>query len=160
MKPWYSRFFWVYVKATFLLRVLWWRPRLRSCPWDVQFWSWPRIHHPENLSIGRRVAINDDFWVNAKGTVEIGDHVLIGPSVIIHSANHNMDRRDIPIRDQGHTPAKVVIEENVWLGARVTVLPGVTVGRGAVVAAGAVVTKDVAPYTIVAGVPAKHLRDR
>jgi acetyltransferase-like isoleucine patch superfamily enzyme len=126
----------------------------------VQFWNWPRIHHPEHLSIGRRVAINDDFWANAKGTIAIGNDVLIGPSVIIHSANHNWDRSDVPIRRQGHTGKKVTIEDDVWLGARVTVLPGVTVGKGAVVGAGAVVTRDVPPYAVVGGVPAKPIRFR
>ncbi|MCE5317098.1 MAG: acyltransferase [Parachlamydia sp.] len=146
-----SKFFWYALK---------WRPRLKSCYWDVKFWGPPRIYHPEHLVIGRHVSINDNFWVNAKGSVEIGDNVLIGPYVIIHSANHDFTLRDVPIRRQGHTLSKVVIEEGAWVGARATILPGVTIGRGAIIAAGAVVSRNVAPYTIAGGVPAEYLNDR
>jgi maltose O-acetyltransferase len=147
-------------KLKFLWRVLKWAPRLKSCSWDVKFWGPPIIYHPENLVIGKNVSINDNLWINAKGSVEIGDNVLIGPYVIIHSANHNFSLRDVPIQNQKHTTSKVVIEEGVWIGARATILPGVIIGRGAIIAAGAVVNHDVAPYTIVGGVPAEYINDR
>jgi len=65
-----------------------------------------------------------------------------------------------PIRDQGHRPGEIIVEDDVWLGANVTVIGSVRVGQGAVVAAGAVVTKDVEPYSIVGGVPAKFIKKR
>jgi len=91
--------------------------------------------------------------------ITIGNNVLIGPNVVISSASHNVDYR-IRNRDNDMdiTGAPVVIEDNVWIGANVTVMPGVTIGRHSVVGAGSVVTRDVPPDTIVAGVPAKVVR--
>jgi len=147
-------------KIKYVLYALYYKFRLKKSYLDLQLWSRPKIYYPQNLSIGRNVAINDNLWVNASGGVEIGNNVLIGPSVIIHSANHNFERTDIPIREQGHTRAKVVIEDDVWISARVTILPGVTIGKCSIVAAGAVVNNDVEPYTIVGGIPARILKKR
>ena len=94
------------------------------------------------------------------GGVEIGKYVQVGPNTVIHSANHNFDDIDLPICKQGHTPKKVKIEDDVWIAAGCIILPGVTIGKGAVIAAGAVVTKDVEPYSVVAGAPAKKIKDR
>lgn len=77
-----------------------------------------------------------------------------------HSENHVTTRTDIPIKDQGVTHRGIVVEDDVWLGSGVIVLDGVRVGTGAVVAAGSVVTRDVPPYAIVAGVPAQVIRYR
>ena len=96
-----------------------------------------------------------------QGKVIIGSNVMMGPECMIFARNHAFSRTDIPMREQGFEPEKpVVIEDDVWIGARVTILPGVTVGTGAVIGAGAVVTKDVPPYAIVGGNPAKVLRYR
>nr|WP_328813646.1 DapH/DapD/GlmU-related protein [Rhodococcus sp. NBC_00297] len=73
------------------------------------------------------------------------------------SENHKFERRDLPIREQGETRQCVDIGDDVWVGSNVTILAGVKVGNGAIVAAGAVVNKDVAPFTIVGGVPAKQI---
>jgi len=119
-----------------------------------------RVHCPEHLSIGNNVAINNDVWINAAGKVRIGNYVLIGPRVIIHSANHKYNDPNIPIQKQGHIFKKVIIEDDAWIGGRAIILPGVKIGKGAVVAAGSVVTKDVPPYSVVAGVPARRIKDR
>jgi len=119
-----------------------------------------RIHYAEHLSIGDNVAINNDVWINASGNVRIGNNVIIGPRVIIHSANHKYDDPHTPIQKQGHIFEKVMIEDDVWIGAGAIILPGVQIGKGAVIAAGSVVTKDVLPYTVVAGVPARKIKDR
>ncbi len=145
------RFRYLAFKYSFLLK--------KSYP-DLRLWNEPVIYHPENLSIGEKVAINNNFWANALGGIKIGNNVLIGPSVIIHSANHNFKKIDIPIRDQGHELREVIIEDDVWVAARVTILPGVRVGKGSIITAGSVVTKDVAPYSIVTGVPAKLIKKR
>jgi len=113
------------------------------------------IEYPQNLTLGGNVSINRDFFINARGTLTIEDDVLIGPRVLIYTTNHIFGDRSALIRNQGQTEQPVVIEKDVWIAANATILPGVRIGAGAVVAAGAVVTKDVEPYSIVGGVPAK-----
>lgn len=94
------------------------------------------------------------------GTI-IGKNVMMGPFCLIYTFNHQTARTDIPMIQQGYTAIKpVVIEDDVWIGARVTILGGVTVGKGSVLAAGAVVTKNVPEYSIVGGNPARILRKR
>lgn len=90
----------------------------------------------------------------------IGNNVIMGPDIKIYTKNHKFDSLEIPIQLQGHTNEKTVIGDDVWLGANVVILPGVTIGNHVVVAAGAIVTKDVPDYAIVGGVPAKVLRYR
>jgi acetyltransferase-like isoleucine patch superfamily enzyme len=112
--------------------------------------------------VGDRVSFNTNVHVNASigGAIRIGDDCLIGPNVVLRSADHRFDRFDVPIRRQGHHFADIDIERDVWLGANVVVLRGVRIGVGAIVAAGAVVTRDVPPGVVVGGVPAKVLRAR
>ncbi len=101
--------------------------------------------------------------VNAKlyGEVHIGKYVMMGADVTVITRNHRHDRRDIPMMEQGFEEEKpVTIGNDVWLGDRVVILPGVKIGDGSIIAAGAVVTKDVAPYTIVGGVPARKIGER
>lgn len=91
----------------------------------------------------------------------IGASVLMGPNVTIITQNHKHDRVDIPIRLQGYELIKpVTINDDVWIGRNVLIMPGVTIGSGTIIAAGAVVTKDVPEYTIVGGVPARILKYR
>lgn len=106
---------------------------------------------------------NSGIGVNAliSSCVTIGNDVMMGPDCIILTANHCMERNGIPMRCQGHEEFRpVVIGNDVWIGARVIILPGVHVGDGAVIGAGSVVTKDVEPYSIVGGNPAKLIRMR
>jgi acetyltransferase-like isoleucine patch superfamily enzyme len=112
--------------------------------------------HGLNIRVGRNVFINQACMLNDIGGIEIGDDVMIGPRVSLLTAGHPLDpgrrRRQI-------VAAPIAIERNVWLGAGATVLQGVTVGSDAVVAAGAIVTRDVPPRTLVAGVPGRVLRE-
>ncbi len=86
---------------------------------------------------------------------------MMGPDVVILTQNHKFDRLDIPMLDQGFKDEQpVTICDDVWIGARVIILPGVTVGKGAIIAAGAVVTKDVPEYAIVGGNPARVIKMR
>ncbi|MDR2076203.1 MAG: acyltransferase [Desulfovibrio sp.] len=113
------------------------------------------------IRLGNRVFLGDFSSINANDAeISIGDNVAIGPMVLIQGANHVFDRLDLPIADQGHAPSRVIIEDNVWIAARATILPGVRIHSGAVVAAGAVVTRDVPADCVVAGVPARVLRPR
>ena len=113
-----------------------------------------RSDYGANLKIGKQVFINSNVMFTDLGGIELEDKVLVGPNVTIISVNHPLD----PEKRRGVELKSVRIEENAWLGANSTILPGVTVGKSAVVAAGAVVSKDVPAYTVVAGVPAKVIK--
>ena len=94
------------------------------------------------------------------GEITIESNVLVGPNVVMRASGHRYKDINIPIRDQGHQEGKIVIKEDVWIGANAVILPNVVVGKGAVVGAGAVVTKDVADFDIVGGVPAIKIGSR
>jgi acetyltransferase-like isoleucine patch superfamily enzyme len=98
--------------------------------------------------------------VTKSKAVQIGDHVRIGPHVSMTASNRNYQRRDTLIVDQGIREEGITIDSDVWIGAGSVVTDGVHIGQGAVVASGAVVAKDVAPYSIVGGVPAKVIGER
>ena len=92
------------------------------------------------------------------GPVTIGDHVNLAQGITVTALNHNFADSDKRIDEQGVSTNPVVIEDDIWIGANAVVLPGVTIGHHSVVAAGAVVTKDVPPHSLVAGVPAKIIK--
>lgn len=94
------------------------------------------------------------------GLISIGNHVRVAPFVQMIAGNHNFDDLDRPIAKQGLTLAPIVIEDDVWVAGRVILTAGTRIGHGSVLAAGAVVTKDVAPCSIMAGIPARLLRRR
>jgi galactoside O-acetyltransferase len=114
------------------------------------------------IDIGDRVKLNMNGHVNASlgGTITIGNDVLVGPNVVLRATDHRFADGGRRIAEQGHEAGRIVIGSDVWLGANVSVVGGVTIGDGAVVGAGAVVTRDVAPYAIVAGVPARQIGQR
>lgn len=108
------------------------------------------------ISIGSHCWINDACLLDASAPITIGDHVAIGQSVMVLTNTHEIgmpEHRAGPL-----TNLPVVIGDGVWIGARSTVLPGVTIGSGAIIAAGSVVNKSVAANTLVAGVPARLVR--
>ena len=109
----------------------------------------------KNITLGRRVFINSGCRFQDQGGITIGDDCLIGHNVVIATLNHDMR----PSRRADLIPHPVVIGRNVWLGANVTVLPGVTIGGDAVVGAGSVVTKDVPAGSIAVGSPARVVRE-
>lgn len=92
------------------------------------------------------------------GPVIIGSHVNLAQGITITALNHNFDDSEKRIDQQGISTKEVVLEDDIWVGANAVILPGVTIGTHAVVAAGAIVTKDVPPHSLVAGVPAKVIR--
>ncbi len=111
------------------------------------------------IKIGKNSLIGEYCVIRGQGGVEIGDRVYTSPFTQIIAVNHVFDDRKRPFTEQGITARGIVIESDVWLGAGAIITDGVRVGKGAVVAAGAVVTKDVAPYTVVGGVPAKIIKE-
>ena len=92
------------------------------------------------------------------GPVLIGNHVNLAQGITVTALNHNFENSKKRIDEQGVSTSAVVIEDDIWIGANAVVLPGVTIGHHSVVAAGAVVTKDVPPHSLVAGVPAKVIK--
>ena len=107
------------------------------------------------LRVGNYSNIGSYCYIGCSGGIEIGNHVLMSPRVSLVAENHNYDQVDIPMRAQGVTRAKIVVEDDCWLASGSTILAGVRIGTGAIVAAGAVVTKNVPPGAIVGGVPAR-----
>ena len=112
------------------------------------------------LSIGNNSAVGSNSYIGARGEIQIGNDVIMGPRVTIFSENHNYESLDLPIRKQGESRKGVFIEDDCWIGTGSTILDGVTVRQGSVIAAGSVVTKDVEPYSVVAGVPAQQIKRR
>ena len=111
-----------------------------------------------DIEVGDHVQINEDCWIrNAK----IGNYVMIAPKVMILNYGHNTSSTEIPMMLQGTREYRqTVVCDDVWIGARCIIMPGVTIGKGAIVAAGAVVTKDVEPYSVVGGNPARLIKYR
>ncbi len=113
-----------------------------------------------SIEIGEFVYINAYTQIHGPGDIKIGNGCLIGSHVAIFANNHIFADPDIKIQDQGLSREGIVIEEDCWLGAGVKVLDGVTIGKGSVIGAGAVVTKDIPPYSVAVGVPAKVISSR
>lgn len=124
-----------------------------------------KVNIEHGAEFSAKVSLGDysGIGINARihGECTIGDYVMMGPDVTILTRNHAFDRTDIPMMHQGFEEEKpVFIGNDVWIGEKVIILPGVHVGDGAILAAGAVVTKDVPPYAVVGGVPAKVIKMR
>ncbi len=113
-----------------------------------------------SIVIGDSVHLGRNTYINGIGGVEIGRECLLGPNVQLISGNHIFDDPSVPIRLQGTKREKIVIGDDVWLGMSAIVLPGVNIATGCVIGTGAVVTKDIPPYSIAIGVPAKVVRKR
>lgn len=124
-------------------------PRTSSLHWRSRFFC------PEKLVIGENCIIGNDGFFDARDGITLGECVNIAAEVRIYTREHDIDEPYF-----AETGGPVVIDDYAYIGTRVTILPGVHIGKGAVVASGAVVTKDVPPYMLVGGVPAKVIRER
>jgi len=114
-----------------------------------------------NIKIGDFSKIGINCRIQCAATLTIGNYVGIASDVQIIDVNHNFADTNIPIFTQGYLePSPIVIEDDVWIGARAIILPGVTIGKGSIIGAAAVVTKDIPPYSIVGGNPAKIIKSR
>lgn len=112
------------------------------------------------ICIGRWVHLGESSMITAGGSIEIGDDVVIGPQTIIVDTDHRCDDPASPIRTQGLRSRPIRIDEGAWIAGHVSILKGVTIGRGAIVGAGSVVTHDVPPMAVAAGVPARVIAYR
>jgi acetyltransferase-like isoleucine patch superfamily enzyme len=116
--------------------------------------------HEGTLTLGDKSVLARDISINCYLDVEIGDSALIADSVYISDFDHKFADLDMPIKDQGIAKSRVRIERDVWLGTKVTVSRGVIIGEGSVIGANAVVTRDIPPYSVAVGVPARVVKDR
>ncbi|MBF0438219.1 MAG: acyltransferase [Magnetococcales bacterium] len=126
---------------------------------DVRIFNGLFVENPHNVILGNHVRINVNCMMQAHARIEIGDYTMIGASCLIVTANHDTSKRGLEAFDtQKHLPVK--IGRHCWLGAGVTVLPGVTIGDEVVVGAGSTVTSDLPPGGIYAGSPARFIKTR
>lgn len=118
-----------------------------------------------NFETGWELEVGDDSSLGVRCSIpynlKVGKDVMMAPEVVILGENHEFERMDVPMRLQGSKKYPPVrIEDDVWIGTRAIIMPGLTIGRGAIIGAGSVVTKDVPPYAICAGNPARIIRYR
>lgn len=112
------------------------------------------------LEIGDNVYVGEGTNISAYVHIRIGNYVTMGPHNIITDFSHDYRNPETPIRLQPWIGKPIIIEDDVWISSNCTILPGITLGRGAVIGAGSVVTKNVPPYAVVGGAPAKILKWR
>lgn len=119
-------------------------------------------HEGGRIFIGDRVSVSPNCEINAAegGEIHIGNNVMIAANSILMASNHRFDRLDIPIRQQGHIPGRIMIGNDVWIGANAFISANVKIGDHSIIGAGAVVTRDVPPQSVVAGVPARIIKVR
>ena len=124
---------------------------------NINIGRYSKIH--KSTKIGNNSGIGYGCEIN--NGVTIGESVMMGPNVLIYAQNHCTERTDIPMREQGMAKIRpVIIEDDVWIGARVIILPGVTIGKGSVIGAGAVISKSIPPYSVAVGNPARIAKNR
>ena len=132
----------------------------KSCGDNVSIHPDVYLFSVSQMVFGNNVSIHPMCYIDASGEIDIGNDVSIAHATTILSTTHTFDNLDVPIKDQQIEKRKTVIEDNVWIGAKATILCGNVICSGSVVAAGAVVTHDVSANTIVAGVPARVIGER
>jgi len=114
-----------------------------------------------SLRIGDDCSLNHNIYLGADdGGIHVGNHVLIGPNTVIRAANHCFSNPNQPISRQGHHGAEIRIQDDVWIGANCTILPGVEIGVGTIVGAGSVVNKSLPSMSVCVGTPAKKVKAR
>ena len=128
------------------------------CDKDVVFRYHSEIWTPYRLRVGEGSIVGYNNLLDARNGIEIGNHVNFSANVSIYTVQHNHRDPYFSCNQPGNM--KVIIESRAWIGPNVIILPGVHVGEGAVCAAGCVVTKDVEPYSVVAGIPAQKVNER
>lgn len=148
----------VYYKTCVRVLMLSYSAQFKKIGNDVIFNPISSVFSYKTIDIGSHVFIGGNAWFS--GEIYIGNYVMFGPSVSILGGDHeykNLEKPMFFIKENAQRCAPVILEEDVWIGANVTILKGVTIKRGAIVAAGSVVNKDVEAYSIYGGIPAKKI---
>ncbi len=127
---------------------------------NIKISSGVTIDEPHNLILGNDVSIQHNCYLSAYGKLVIGNDVSIGHSTSIVTSTHQYVDKELPIRNQPLEAAMVCIEDNVWIGMKCSILYGVTVESGAIIGANSLVNKNVLSDTIIAGIPAKFIKNR
>lgn len=123
--------------------------------------SYIYAHAKGELIIGENFTINTNSQLGASfGKIIIGDNCAIASNCVLRASNHTFDNPDIPFREQGHTYGEIIVEDDVWISSNCVVTANTKIGKSSIIGAGSVVTKDVEPYSIMGGVPAKLIRKR
>ena len=123
-----------------------------GCYW---YFYRPLGRNPQPMTVGDHTIINRRCTLDGRGGLRLGANVSVSPEVMFITSQHLKDDPDFGVEDRA-----IVVEDYAWVGSRATLLPGITVGRGAVIAAGALVARDVPPFTVVGGVPARVIGER
>lgn len=163
--------FWPTTPFGYWLRKNMYARQLRSLGRNPVFESGVRFGMPKMIDIGINCILGRNVTINAGDCfgVYIGDNVAIADGTYLRSANHRFDRFDIPIQQQGHfaialdyngNKYSVVIEDDVWIGARAIILSGAKIGKGSIISAGAVVSSEIPTYSIVVGNPGRVIANR
>lgn len=152
------------IKLFSTLRFYYYGPKLKKVTGrffsSTQFW----IERPENVIIGNNVFFNRNVFIACvdvpESEIVISDNCQFGPNVVIVAGDHPYLNKDLQIRFQDTTPGKIFIGKDCWVGSNVTITKDVTIGEGAVIGANSVVTRDIPPYTIAVGAPARVINTR
>ncbi len=140
------------------MRGKFWGLFLKKIGVGCEFMSGVKISSPFSVEIGNCVGINHHVELGGQMGLKIGNHVMIGPYSQILTANHGYTDYSKPMKTQDVVGGLIVIEDDVWIGSFVVILPHVKVGRGAIIGAHSVVTHDVEPYSIIGGAPAHFIK--
>jgi len=117
------------------------------------------LKNKHNIIIGDNVSIHEMCYIDGYGEITIGNNVSISHNVSIISFDHTYKEKDIPIKYNPSVSKKIIISDDIWIGAGSRILSGITINERSIIAAGSVVTKDVESYSIYGGVPAKKIKD-
>ena len=142
------------------LRSIFYKMLFKSCGGNLLVYPSVYIIFSHRISVGKRVAFNVGTYLDGRGGITIGDHVLVGPNCILASCEHGYKRTDIPMSQQEIKYASITVGNDVWIGGNCVIKSGVTIHVGSLIAAGTVVTKDVPAYAIFGGVPGQVIGSR
>ena len=147
-------------KYGLLLRYLYFKSISLKCGENVFIGENVWLFSPDKIECNKNVSIHPMCYIDATGFIEIGDDVSIAHGVTILSTTHKFVDVNVNIKDQRIEEKKTIIENNVWIGAKATILSGIRVGRGSIIGANSVVTHNVPENSVVGGVPARVIKKR
>lgn len=125
-------------------------------------WIQPKVTivHSDDITVGSNFGVNSGTYINGVGGIEFGSYVLIGGNVTISSGQHPIEGDLVPVFSRLSIPKKIIIGDDVWIGAGAVIMPGVHIAKGTVIGANAVVTRDTEEYSVMVGAPARLMRKR